>query len=265
MAIEQLVSKAGQDWADSAEVLSTQEPNETMTPISNDSRPGALVPGFAFDLASNPFGHYCIPKDMADTTEAQVICRASVYEAATIQLISRKLGRGDMVTGCLGIGSFLPALHDALAPNAMIHAFEPGETAFEATSFTAHLNGLERVNLHKVIAGKRNRLIPVSKLSALQLDQAPDVPIQMNTLDSLVPQGRYVSVVHLSMRGREVQALLGARRIVHDCAPLILMKAPDEKTRRFQTTCLEAHFPELRYQSAGEMDGNSVYVPLNRD
>ena len=263
MAIEQLAGKASEAWSDSTEVLSTQEPQETEARNSNDSRAG-LVPEFGFDLASNPFGHYCIPHDMAETAEAKAICEASVYEPGTVQLISQKLSRGDIVTGCLGIGSFLPALHNALAPNAMIHAFEPSETAFAAASFTSRLNDLERVNLHKVVAGKRSRAMPYSRLKTLNLDQAPDLPIQMKTLDSLVPQGRYISVVHLSIPGRQIQALLGARRIVQDSAPLILMKTPDEKTRRFQTTCLEAHFPELRYQFAGGMDGNSVYLPLNR-
>ncbi len=263
MALEQLASEAAPDITESMETtgdLATHVP----VGFANDV-------GFAYTLASNPFGHYCVPDTMAEGAEAQLIAQAGVPESSTLQLISRKLGSGDLITGCTGIGSFLPAFHEALAPSAMIHAFEPEDTAFAASSFTARINGLEQVNLHQTIAGKRNRDFPSTRLvdrgPEADISETPDEPItfvQMKRLDAVVPQGRYVSVIHLNSHNLEMPAILGAKRLVHDSAPMIVMKASKVRTQRFFLSCLQAHFPDLDYQFAGTMDDNAIYVPLNR-
>ena len=252
---------------------STTAPEETESIQTPDIGTRSVMPldggeTFEYTLASNSFGHYCVPVDLAETAEAASVTAAAVPELSTVELVCRKLGRGDLVTGSTGFGAFLPAFHEALAPNAMIHGFEPTETAFGAASFTARLNGLENLSLHKAIAGKRARDFPQARLT----DRGPETDtssgpvsfVEMKKLDAIVPQGRCVSVIHLNSHNMEMPALLGAKRIVHDCAPLLVMKAPRTRTQRFFLSCLQAHFPDLKYQFAGVMDENVIFVPLNR-
>lgn len=223
---------------------------------------------FEYTLASNSFGHYCVPVDLADTKEAVSVTTAAVPELSTVELICRKMGKGDLITGSTGFGAFLPAFHEALSANAMIHGFEPTETAFGAASLTAQLNGLENLSLHDVIAGKRARDFPKARLG----DRTPEDDkvsgpvsfVEMKKLDTIVPHGRYVSVIHLKSYSKEMPALLGAKRIVQDCAPLLVMRAPRTQTQRFFLSCLQAHFPDLKYQFAGVMDENAIFIPLNR-
>ena len=259
MALEQLDSTAAPEDTDSIQAPDIRGPS--VMPLDGGET-------FEYTLASNSFGHYCVPVDLADTKEAASVTAAAVPELSTVELICRKMGKGDLITGSTGFGAFLPAFHEALSANAMIYGFEPTETAFGAASFTTRLNGLENVNLHNVIAGKRARDFPKARL----VDRNPEDEkatgpvsfVEMKKLDTIVPQGRYVSVIHLKSYSMEMPALLGAKRIVQDCAPLLVMKAPRTRTQRFFLSCLQAHFPDLKYQFAGVMDENAIFVPLNR-
>ncbi|MEX0283356.1 MAG: hypothetical protein AB3N23_01975 [Paracoccaceae bacterium] len=262
MQVEQLASDAGQIKFDSETFRDVDaQAVDTRTEASS-----AGEPEFAYTLASNPYGHYCIPDSMADRQEAVETANAGIFQQATLELVSRKMGRGDLVMCRAGLGSALPVLHDALAPTSVIHALEPYEPAFAAARFTAQLNGLENLQLHQAFAGKRNRDVPATRVLSEEdaLDGDTEHTVKMNRLDKIIPAGRYVSVIYLNSGGREVPAVLGATRTVHDCAPMIVMNAPSEQIRRFQASCLDAHFPDLRYTYAGMMDGNAIYVALNR-
>lgn len=261
MAAQKLAHKAGQ-ISDSR--------NDDRTALRTPRLP---EPDFDYRLATNEFGHYCIPDAMADNPVAKALNAGGVYEAATLNLIRRKLGRGDVITGGVGLGDFLPALDASVSSSAVVHAFEPNTQACAAAAFTIRLNGLDNVRLHPVVAGKRRRDLPMPQLRGLpegsEIDEATEVsePVlaKMQRLEQIVPEGRYVSVIHIDSCGLEMPAILGGKRIVQDCAPTIILKVARHKARRLYLSTLQAHFPDHQYQIAGTLEGNCVYVPLSTE
>lgn len=235
-------------------------------PVRETRTVDGAEPEFAYSIASNRFGHFCIPDTLDEDPVAQAVVNGGVIDEAVQHLICRKLGNGDVISGSTGFGGFLPALHGALAPSAQIHCFEPDPAAFSATSMTCRLNGLENLHMHQIIAGKRERDLPAWRLSsdAEQTGDPHTTFVRMKKLDALVPQGRYVSVIHLNSYNMEMPAILGAKRIIQDSAPMIVLKAVKLRTQRFFLSCLQAHFPSLQYQNAGVLDDNSIFVALNR-
>lgn len=267
MAAEKLARRAGRR-VDSKDKSQTPSQDTAATA----AMPRLPEPGFDHQLATNEFGYYCIPDTFTDNPVAQTLAGGGVYESATLNLIRRKLGRGDIVTGGAGLGDFLPALDASIAPNAVVHAFEPNPVACEAAAFTIRLNGLDNVRLHPIVAGKRERDLAMPPLRGLRNveeeiaeGQQDTARARMQRLDQIVPVGRYVSVIHIDSRGLEMPAVLGGKRIVQDCAPTIIVRAPRHKAQRFYLSTLQAHFPEHGYQIAGVLDENCVYVPLNAE
>lgn len=239
---------------------------EQDTPTSQDSAPVDAVdrpePGDGFSIFSNAYGHYHVPDALADTDHAQSLKQAETPDSTTVQLITRKLGSGDLITGSTGVGAFLPAFHEALAPNAQIFGFEVDPVALRASQETVALNGLDRLNLHHAIAGKQDREIRSERLN---MTNRPDLEkLPMRRLDNIVPEGRYVSVIHLNAYGRDMPAVIGAGRIIQDSMPMLVMKCDSEKQQRFYHSCLTAHYPDLDYRFAGMMDGNAIFLPLYR-
>lgn len=267
MAEEKLARRAG------TQVDSTTSKRQKRRRNRSEAAPTPRLPEPAFDyrLATNEFGHYCIPDMFAENPVAKTLRAGGIHESATLNLIRRKLGRGDVVTGGAGLGDFLPALDASVAPSAAVHAFESNPDACTAASFMIRLNGLNNVRLHPIVAGKRERELPMPALRGTDSDTMDEVSIdephlvRMQRLDQIVPEGRYVSVVHIESYGLEMPAILGGKRIVQECAPTIILKAPRHKTRRFYLSTLQAHFPDHRYQIAGTLDDNCVYVPLNAE
>jgi len=102
MALEQLDSTAAPEDTDSIQAPDIGGPS--VIPLDGGET-------FEYTLASNSFGHYCVPVDLADTKEAVSVTAAAVPELSTVELICRKMGKGDLITGSTGFGAFLPAFH----------------------------------------------------------------------------------------------------------------------------------------------------------
>ena len=101
--------------------------------------------------------------------------------------------------------------------------------------------------------------IAISTL-AIWLDRpAPEQPI--HTLDTLVPAGRRVSILHLDVEGHERPALLGARRIVEHCAPMIVLEAGRPWQRQMYADFLAEQFPDKGYRLCGAMERNAFFLP----
>ena len=240
--------------------------------------PNRSVPGVDFDhmLVSNRHGMYCLPTDFADREIGQLLVRGRVYEPEMLHFLCARAGTGDMVTGGAFIGDFLPALSQAIAPDARIHTFEPHPVSFAAAQVTLRLNRCRNVALHPVAVGERASMLPLQVARAggevqiaagSRIVEAPrpheetiDVPVM--TIDSLVPARRKVGLLHLDVEGFEAQALAGAQRVIGDDHPLVVLEADRQTIRLSHLEMLQTIAPDAQYRIAGVIEKNTIFVPV---
>jgi len=183
------------------------------------------------------------------------------------------VGKGDIVTGGAFVGDFFPALRRAMAASACIHSFEPTPISHAAALETIRLNRLKNIALAPVAVGDKPGTLPlqVARKSGahvaagvainpeLSLDDDRVIPVEVVTLDSLVPKTRKVTVLHLDVEGFEEPALRGAARILSDNAPLVVLEAGKPWKQRLFQTVLQEIAPKARYNFCGEIERNAIY------
>ena len=81
-------------------------------------------------------------------------------------------------------------------------------------------------------------------------------------LDDLVDPSRMVSVLQLDVEGFEWPALLGARRIIEQNRPTIIVEALDETPNAVTEAVLSQAFPDLGYRCVGQMERNRFFRSL---
>lgn len=231
---------------------------------------------FEHDIVANEYGFYCVPQDFKGREVPEILAQGGVYEPATLRLMARILRRGgDVVTGGTFIGDFLPAVSEALMPNALLHTFEPNPVARDAAMYTAWLNGLDNVVLHDCAVGEEAGKIHLrvakpngkSMAARAKVVDAPvdgeTISINVMALDTLVDIERSVALIHLDVEGHEWPALLGARKTITAHSPCIIIEAAKQWKRRNIEASLQEMFPEAGYCMAGCIERNAIYVPKN--
>lgn len=230
-------------------------------------------------LATNEYGTYCVPKTYKGREVPNVLRAGQVYEAAMLAYLRRHIGAHDVITGGAFVGDFLPALHEVLAPDAMLHTFEPFPMSFEACAYTLALNGLDRCVLHPCAVGAEAATLPLAigrgarqdSLAAgmhlIEADAAAagnvvTVDVDVRPIDDLVAEDRRVSLLHLDVEGFEVSALRGAARIIGANRPIVVAEGikPRKQAEMLAAVCAAA--PEAEYRIVGAIDKNTIFRPL---
>jgi FkbM family methyltransferase len=236
------------------------------------------APSDAFDaahtVAVNAFGFYCVPEIYKTREVCRILTAGDANEPRTVSIIRRFCGTGDVVSGGAFVGDLLPAIADGLADGARLHSFEPNPVSFAAARYTLALNALQNVALHNVAVGKESAVFPLqinhsngsalggmSKIVPTRLKgRTTDVPVM--PLDDLVDPSRMVSVLQLDVEGFEWPALLGARRIIEQNRPTIIVEALDETPNAVTEAVLSQAFPDLGYRCVGQMERNRFFRSL---
>lgn len=217
--------------------------------------------------ACNKYGIYALPGDILHRPAARSVSRGLVHEPDTIEFIRNRCAAGDVIHAGTFFGDFLPGIAAALAPGALVWAFEPNPSNFALAEKTLGLNRLQNVRLrHAALSDSEGRLSLVARNpaggslggasyivgSASNLaDRVVEVPSLR--LDDAVPADRPVSIVQLDVEGHEKPALRGARGLVERWRPILILE-------RFEDgDFLDGLFPALRYRPAGRLHGNIVY------
>ena len=232
------------------------------------------VVDFEYEVVANEYGFYCVPDAFKGREVPEILAGGGVYEPATLSLMARILRRGgDVITGGTFIGDFLPALSEALVPDARVHTFEPNPVARNAAMLTAWLNGLVNIDMHGCAIGEETGKLhlQVAKANGTSMaarakvvEQATEgetIEIDVQTLDALVGVERPIAIVHLDVEGHEWPALWGARDIIATYAPCIIVEAEKGWKRRKIETSLMELFPDAGYHRAGCIERNVIYVP----
>lgn len=237
-------------------------------------QPISAAPDFAHFIAENDYGRYCVPQAYADREVPQLLADGKIYEPETLKLLRGMVGDGDIISGGAFIGDFFPALSGALAPGALYHTFEPSPVTHAAARHTITLNGLDNVVLHQVAVSNEPGTLP---LLTARREGGPElaaaakivpgetgnhvVNVEVTTLDDLIPANRKISVLHLDIEGYELQALMGAKRIIAEHKPIIVLEAAKRSMQRVYKRALRNHFPDLRYHITDVIERNAIYVP----
>ncbi|MGP6088617.1 FkbM family methyltransferase [Antarctobacter jejuensis] len=230
---------------------------------------------FEHRICVNEHGFYCVPDAYAKREIPKILARGEVYEPNTLSLLARRAFGGDIVTGGAFIGDFFPALSRAVAPGSRVVSFEPNPLSFAAAQRTIALNGLSNVDLAAVAVGETSGTLHLqlareggsaTAARAKIVETAKDgdtVPVEVSTLDDLCPADRIVSILHLDVEGHEKPALLGARRIIEQNAPMIVLEADRPWQRGMYADFLIEHFPDQRYLMCGGMERNVFFISQN--
>lgn len=226
-------------------------------------------------FAINRFGSYFVPDNFANRIVPKVLLKNSVYEPETLDFIRSRCDDGDVITAGAFIGDFLPAISSALAPDARVWTFEANDLCLYACRKTISINGLSNVSLiDKALGSQPDRMImrvfDFTKNEAAAAQSAIDpnrrevsegyVEVDVVTLDSVVPQDRKISILHLDIEGYELEALKGSVTTIERCKPIIILEL--NKTAASLLNDLTSKF---RYIYGGSMERNSFFFPVPND
>jgi FkbM family methyltransferase len=217
--------------------------------------------------ACNEYGIYALPGDVLHRPAARSVSRGRVHEPDTIAFIRNRCGTGDVIHAGTFFGDFLPGIAAALAPGALLWAFEPNPSNFALAEKTLRLNRLDNVRLRNAaLSDAEGRLTLVARDPAGGslggashvvgdagglADRVVEVPALR--VDDAVPADRPVSILQLDVEGHEKPALRGARALVERCRPILILERFDE------ADFLDRLFPALGYRPVGRLHGNVVY------
>ena len=192
-------------------------------------------------VAYNVHGGYCVPLSSRHLPMVQAILAGEVFEPETIEFLESYPGAGDLVHAGAFFGDFLPALSRSRRASDKVWAFEPNFESYRCASITLAINNLSNVELANAALGDRDEtgFLMVRNLNGLSLgstsrvlDRAEKVAIsernvqviRLVKLDSVIPTNVHVSAIHLDVEGYETDALNGARNIIRQCRPVIIVE-----------------------------------------
>jgi FkbM family methyltransferase len=224
-------------------------------------------------LASNQYGKYCVPISSESRPAAATVLNGKVWEPRTIAYMIKNCGDGDIIHAGAYFGDFIPALSHALAPGARLWAFEPSSENHACAAQTVALNELTNVSLLNAGLGVATdtAALCVGSPSGKSLGGASTITrkqhltrhyeeVKIVALDDVVGADRKVSILQLDIEGYEQKALKGARRILTQCKPLLILENLP-KSPRWQ----EKHITGLGYREVGQIHGNYVLSTVEMD
>jgi len=224
------------------------------------------------DFCANRYGLYAVPRAFRERVVPKVLAKGKVYEPNTIEFMRRKAGTGDVISGGAFVGDFLPGLSEALTEGAQLHTFEPNPLSYAAAEQTIKLNGLTNVVIQPVAVGAApgklflrtimaDGSIAAARARIVNREHGDaTVEVEVKRLDDMVPQDRHISVLQLDLEGHETEALVGAKRILSDCRPVVVLEMPRRDANDGYLATLEDLVPEARYMRAGWMERNAIYL-----
>ena len=89
-----------------------------------------------------------VPKSSSARNCSRRVLNGRVFEARMPEFVARHVGTGDIVHAGTFFGDFLPAFSRALAPGALVWAFEPVDENYSCAKATMELNRVDNVVLH---------------------------------------------------------------------------------------------------------------------
>ncbi len=226
-----------------------------------------------YTIATNQYGHYCIPLSSAHRPCAKRILAGEVHEPDTIQYILDNCGDGDVIHAGAYFGDMLPVLSGG---TVKVFAFEPSPDNFTCALITRLLNDLSNVHLFdralsnehngkalikigdskgKVLGGgSRIRSFTFIKDDRYSIIDNRYKEVNLVRLDFLLEDFTYkdISIIHLDIEGSEQLALAGAMDTITRCKPILILETlPSDEW-------IDRNLAELGYKITGKVHSNSI-------
>lgn len=221
-------------------------------------------------VAYNKYGAYCVPASGFHRPAAVRVLGGKVWEAPTLDFMLSQCRGGDVIHAGTFFGDFLPALASTAHLDARVWAFEPNPESYRCASFTIKLNELRNVELMNAGLGEQQgyqllvthdrngtALGGASRMASMRGQEqgaasSHAIPILVVTIDEVVPDGRWVSIIQLDVEGYEERALAGAMRTIQRCRPILILEtAPEEGWA-------SEHLRPFGYRFTGRVSNNVV-------
>jgi len=219
-------------------------------------------------IAYNKHGGYCTPFSAQQESVVQEILKGNVYEPATIQYIIDHCGAGDVVQAGAYFGDFLPGIAKHISNKAQVWTFEPSSEYFRCAEITILINNLSNVNLFQVGLGEEKaevqlqietedgrRLGGASRI--INSKKGKFVPITIETLDSMIPEDRNISIIQLDLEGFEIPALKGAINTIKRCKPILILEILSHNDI-LANDWFKENILSLGYEIAGKVHNNTI-------
>lgn len=216
-------------------------------------------------IAKNKWGIYSIPEEISYTYTAQSILNGGVHEDTTIEFI-RSVG-GNIIHAGSGFGDFLPALKDC----ERVWTFEPNPLMYQCSLETIKHNNLSNIEILPFAIGKIETDVMIQTKDEFGLEMGPrseisdtGLKVKQVTLDSIIPNNKKISLIHLDLEGFEFQALEGAKEIIKRDKPIIVLEI-DSRAVTYNNYMLSIGYipnKQLIFNSNEKMVFvNTVYIP----
>jgi FkbM family methyltransferase len=219
-------------------------------------------------IAYNKYGGYCTPFSAQQESVVQEILKGNVYEPETIQYIIDNCGIGDVIQAGAYFGDFLPGIAKHISKNSQVWTFEPSSEYYRCAKITILINNLNNVNLFEVGLGEEKsqvqlqietedgrRLGGASRIIDSKKGKFVDITIE--TLDSMIPEDRNISIIQLDLEGFEIPALKGAINIIKRCKPILILEILSHNDI-LANDWFKENILSLGYEITGKVHNNTI-------
>jgi len=180
------------------------------------------VPCTSGEVYSSEIGSYCLIDGEGYDGVNGRLKEGTYYEEHTHLAIENYLAStgstGDIITGGLYIGDYLPHFSALAAPGTRVYGFEPDPNNYFLSLGTIKESGLRNIWTMKAGVGNATGEFPIT-VSPGVTEQAMIV-----RLDDVLPIGRKVAVLLLDVEGFELDALYGSIEILKRWHPLVVVE-----------------------------------------
>ncbi len=219
-------------------------------------------------IAYNKYGGYCTPFAAQQESVVQEILKGNVYEPATIQYIIDNYGTGDIIQAGAYFGDFLPGIAKNITSKAQVWTFEPSPEYYRCAEITILINNLKNVHLFQVGLGAEKAQVQLQietedgrhlggASRIIDSKKGKFVPITIETLDSMIPEDRNISIIQLDLEGFEIPALKGAINIIKRCKPILILEILSHNDI-LANDWFKENILSLGYEIAGKVHNNTI-------
>ena len=218
-------------------------------------------------VAKNKYGKYCIPVSTKHRISCKTVLDGKVWEEETVNFIITHC-KGDLVHAGAYFGDMLPAFSSS---SEKVWTFEPSKENYECASNTIQWNNLTNVYLTNAALGravgsaelqtegirrrKMVKLVGDSLITHYKYIVGKTETVEIVTIDNMVPEDRFVSIIHLDVEFYELPALQGAVKTIERCSPIIILEIKHNK--------VDPNLCEFLEQMGYEKDNNIYFDNQN--
>lgn len=191
------------------------------------------IENLKYVYAQNIYGKYYIPYNSVHRPCPQIILKGGVWEYETLKFIESEYKGGDIIHAGAYFGDFLPFL-SSISKNFNVFAFEPVLENYKCSRLNLSLNNIKNVELfNNTLSNTNDKLYIKKNHEGVFLGGASHVSTNKNydqvsdgiKIDDLFNKISKCSIIHLDIEGHETQALLGAKNIINQFKPILIIES----------------------------------------